>query len=298
MTPNSVTPPQPGRVLLLGAGGFLGGVIARELRDAGVDVRTTTGDLTALTPADWAAQLDGASAVINAAGRTAGSLSDLTRANVLLLAGVLEAVQAADLRLIHLASAAEYGRTPEGEASREDGPAQPLSPYGASKLAGTVLLEEAVRTGRADALALRLTNPVGAGMNPGSLPGRAARELRAAAEQGLPSVRFGPLGAFRDFIAARDVGRAVLHFLHGQPGEEARGVLNLGSGVARPVRDLVTELARIAGYGGDLLEDAPGSPRSGDVPYQRADLTALKASGYTPGEDLAAALTELYSGGS
>ena len=47
-----------------------------------------------------------------------------------------------------------------------------------------------------------------------------------------------------------------------------------------------------------LLEDAPGSPRSGDVPYQRADLTALKASGYTPGEDLATALTELYSGGS
>ena len=285
-------------VLLLGAGGFLGGVIARELRGAGVDVRTTTGDLTALSAEEWAAHLDGMGAVVNAAGRTAGSLSDLTRANVLLLANVLEAVQAANVRLIHLASAAEYGRTPEGEASREDGPAQPLSPYGATKLAGTVLLEEAVRTGRADALALRLTNPVGAGMNSGSLPGRAARELRAAAEQNLPSVRFGPLGALRDFIAARDVGQAVLHFLPGQPGAEARGVLNLGSGVARPVRDLVTELARIAGYGGDLLEDAPGSPRSGDVPYQRADLTALKASGYTPGEDLAPALTELYSGGS
>ena len=36
---------------------------------------------------------------------------------------------------------------------------------------------------------------------------RAARELRAAAEQGRGSVRFGPLGAYRDFIAARDVGR-------------------------------------------------------------------------------------------
>ena len=192
------------RVLLLGAGGFLGGVIARELREAGVDVRTTSGDLTALGPGDWARELDGADAVVNAAGRTFGSLAELTRANVLLLAGVLEAAQAANVRLIHLASAAEYGRTPEGAASREDGPAQPLSPYGASKLAGTVLLQEAVRTGRADALALRLTNPVGAGMNPGSLPGRAARELRAAAEQGLGSVRFGPLGAYRDFIAARD----------------------------------------------------------------------------------------------
>lgn len=286
------------RVLLLGAGGFLGGVIARELREAGVDVRTTSGDLTALGPGDWARELDGADAVVNAAGRTFGSLAELTRANVLLLAGVLEAAQAANVRLIHLASAAEYGRTPEGEASREDGPAQPLSPYGASKLAGTVLLQEAVRTGRADALALRLTNPVGAGMNPGSLPGRAARELRAAAEQGRGSVRFGPLGAYRDFIAARDVGRAALHFLPDQAGAQARGVLNLGSGEARPVRDIVTELARIAGYSGEILEDAPGSPRSGDVPYQRADLTALKISGYTPTVPLAVALGELYVEGS
>lgn len=286
------------RVLLLGAGGFLGGVIARELREAGVDVRTTSGDLTALGPGDWARELDGADAVVNAAGRTFGSLAELTRANVLLLAGVLEAAQAANVRLIHLASAAEYGRTPEGEASREDGPAQPLSPYGASKLAGTVLLQEAVRTGRADALALRLTNPVGAGMNPGSLPGRAARELQAAAEQGRGSVRFGPLGAYRDFIAARDVGRAALHFLPDQAGAQARGVLNLGSGEARPVRDIVTELARIAGYSGEILEDAPGSPRSGDVPYQRADLTALKMSGYTPTVPLALALGELYVEGS
>ena len=306
-----MTPQTTKRVLLLGAGGFLGGVIARELRGAGVDVRTTTGDLTGLSAGDWAAHLQGVDAVVNAAGRTSGSLSELTRANVLLLARVLEAVQAAGIqgaavqgaavqgaagvRLIHLASAAEYGRTPPGEASREDGPALPLSPYGATKLAGTVLLQEAVRTGRADALALRLTNPLGAGMSAGSLPGRAARELRVAAAQGLPSVRFGPLGAERDFIAAADVGRAVLHFLPGQPGAAARGVLNLGSGEARPVRDIVTELARIAGYTGEILEDAPGSPRSGDVPYQRADLTALKANGYTPSGRLASALAELYS---
>uniref|UniRef100_UPI00242F2642 NAD-dependent epimerase/dehydratase family protein n=1 Tax=Deinococcus wulumuqiensis TaxID=980427 RepID=UPI00242F2642 len=96
------------RVLLLGAGGFLGGVIARELREAGVDVRTTGSDLTALGPGDWARELDGADAVVNAAGRTFGSLAELTRANVLLLAGVLEAAQAANVRLIHLASAAEY----------------------------------------------------------------------------------------------------------------------------------------------------------------------------------------------
>lgn len=283
------------RVLLLGAGGFLGGVIARELRSAGAEVQTISGDLTELGPADWKRHLGGVDAVVNAAGRTAGTLGELTRANVMLLAGVLDAVQEGGQRLIHLSSAAEYGRTAPGEASREDGPAQPLSPYGASKLAGTVLLDERVRSGQVDALALRLTNPIGAGMNPGSLPGRAARELRQAAAQGLEQVRFGPLGAYRDFISARDVGRAVLHFLPGQAGTQARGVLNLGSGEARPVRDIVTELVRLSGYAGQIAEDAPGSPRSGDVPYQRADLTALKANGYTPTGTLAEALAELYA---
>lgn len=283
------------RVLLLGAGGFLGGVIASELRAAGADVQTISGDLTALGPADWKRHLGGVDAVVNAAGRTAGTLGELTRANVLLLAGVLDAVQEGGQRLIHLSSAAEYGRTAPGEASREDGPAQPLSPYGASKLAGTMLLDERVRSGQVDALALRPTNPIGAGMNPGSLPGRAARELRQAAAQGLEQVRFGPLGAYRDFISARDVGRAAVHFLPGQAGAQARGVLNLGSGEARPVRDIVTELVRLSGYQGRIEEDAPGSPRSGDVPYQRADLTALKANGYTPTGTLADALAELYS---
>ncbi|MDO4244471.1 MAG: NAD(P)-dependent oxidoreductase [Deinococcus sp.] len=283
------------RVLLLGAGGFLGGVIDAQLRGAGLDIQTISGDLTDLGPADWKRHLSGVDAVVNAAGRTAGTLGELTRANVLLLAGVLDAVQEGGQRLIHLSSAAEYGRTAPGEASREDGPTQPLSPYGASKLAGTVLLDERVRSGQVDALALRLTNPIGAGMNPGSLPGRAARELRQAAAQGLEQVRFGPLGAYRDFISARDVGRAALHFLPGQAGAQARGVLNLGSGEARPVRDIVTELVRLSGYAGQIAEDAPGSPRSGDVPYQRADLTALKAQGYTPIGTLADALAELYS---
>ncbi|GBF06409.1 snoG protein [Deinococcus aerius] len=290
-----MTPASSPTALLLGANGFLGGHLHRALREAGLDVRLPPAhtDLTALPEAEWAALLGGAGVIVNAAGRTGGDLPALTRANVLLPARVLDGAARTGARVVHLASAAEYGPVPEGHTSREDDPTCPVSPYGATKLAGTLLLDEAARAGRVDALALRLTNPVGAGMNAGTLPGRAARELRAA--DGQTPVRFGPLGARRDFVAVRDVTRAVLHVLPGQPGAELRGVVNVGSGEARPVRDLVTVLARLCGFTGEWHEDAPGSPRSGDVPYQRADLTRLNATGFTPLHSLEDALAELLA---
>ncbi|MFB9992394.1 NAD-dependent epimerase/dehydratase family protein [Deinococcus oregonensis] len=280
-------------VLLLGASGFLGRHIHAALSGAGIGVRGPDLNLAALPPSGWDALLDGMGAVINAAGRTTGGLSELTAANIVLPAHALDAAQRAGVRLLHLASAAEYGRTTVGHASHETDPVQPLSAYGASKLAATVLIEEAACSGRVNALALRVTNPIGAGMAPSGLPGRAAQELRLAVEEGRESVRFGPLGALRDLIAAHDVARAVLHLLPGAPGAALTGTLNVGSGEAVPVRQIVQTLAALLGFDGDIQEDAPGSPRSGDVPYQRADITRLTSSGFVPEWTLEHALNAL-----
>lgn len=273
--------PTPRTALLIGASGFLGRHVAAQLRAEGWTVRAASGAaLTDAPEATWDDLTRGAQAIVNAAGLTAGTLPDLTRANVLLVAQALGAAARAGLPLAHLSSAAEYGRTPHGHASREDDPARPLSPYGASKLAGTALIEEAVRAGRVQAAALRLTNPLGAGLGEGTLPGRAAAALRAARAAGQRSVRFGPLGAYRDFVDARDVARAVTHALTVLPQGALGGAVNVGSGEARPVRDIVTGLATQLGYDGEVLEDAPGSPRSGDVPWQQASLERLHASGF------------------
>lgn len=284
-------------MLVLGARGFLGSHIVAALRAAGSGVRVPPpGDLTAAASADWAGLLGGVSGVINAAGRTGGSPDELTRANALLPARLLEALARAGghagVKLVHLASAAEYGAVPEGHASREDEPARPLSPYGASKLAGTALIEAAARGGQISAVALRLTNPLGAGIGAGTLPGRAAQELTAAVRGGHPTVRFGPLGARRDFVDVRDAARAVLHALNA----DLSGVVNVGSGQARPVRDVVDGLAALSGYRGRILEDAPGSPRSGDVPYQRADISRLLDSGFVLRHSLDDSLRALLAG--
>ncbi|WP_019009686.1 NAD-dependent epimerase/dehydratase family protein [Deinococcus aquatilis] len=283
----------PTPVLLLGASGFLGRHIHAALSGAGIPVRGPDINLAALPPSGWDALLDGMGAVVNAAGRTTGGLSDLVNPNVVLVAQALEAAQRAGVRLLHLASAAEYGRTEEGHASHEDDVARPLSAYGASKLAATVMTEEAARSGRVNALALRVTNPIGAGMPPSGLPGRAAQELCSAVAQSRESVRFGPLGARRDLIAAHDVARAVLHLLPGAPGAALTGTLNVGSGEAVAVRQIVQTLAALVGFAGAIEEDAPGSPRSGDVPYQRADITRLTRSGFVPEWTLEHALQAL-----
>ncbi|WP_309571699.1 NAD(P)-dependent oxidoreductase, partial [Deinococcus sp.] len=282
--------------LLLGAAGFLGQHVASALRASGRAVRAVSGvDLADLDAGDWNTLLGGTGGDINAAGRTAGPPDDHTRANDQLHAGALDAAARAGVPVVQFASAAEYGRTPDRYAARETDPAMPLSAYGESKLAGTILLQDAVRSGRVRACALRLTNPLGQGMNAATLPGRAAALLLGAARTRPPELHFGPLGSQRDFMDARDVARAAVHVLgllgdDGMPSQVLPDVINVGSGVARPVRDIVQGLADLTGYRGELREDAPGSPRSGDVPYQRADLGRLHATGFTARHDLRSSL--------
>ena len=274
-----------GPIVVLGAGGFLGRHVTAALLEHATPVRSPgrVADLLRLTPADWDDLLRGCGGVINAAGRTAGPDDTLEAANVHLLDAALQAAARAHVPLVTFASAAEYGHTPQGHASQETDEPRPLSPYGQSKLRATQALQRAVQDGRVRAAALRLTNPLGEGIREDTLPGRAARELRQAAHLRLDSVRFGPLGAQRDFVDARDAARAALHLLtrlQAAPTQDLPDVINVGSGEARPVRDLVTGLAAQLGYHGELLEDAPGSPRSSDVPYQRADLTRLHEAGF------------------
>lgn len=288
-------PSSKSTILLLGGYGFLGSRIASVLEQEGIQVlHHTETDLVEASAAQWDEWAAGASTIVNAAGLTFGPLGELTRSNALLVACALETAQRNNMRFIHLASAAEYGRTPEGHAACEEDMAAPLSPYGATKLAGTVLLTEAIRTGRVDGLAFRLTNPLGRGMNSGSLPGKAARELIGAVAEERQKVQFGPLGAMRDFIAVNDVALAVYHALPGRSGANLQGIANLGSGEARPVRDVVNVLAELAGFQGEIEEDAPGSPRSADVPYQRADMTKMQQSGFKAQMGFREALTELY----
>ena len=194
-------------------------------------------------------------------------------------------------RLVHLGSAAEYGPCPPGVAVSERCAPRPAGPYGATKLAGTQLVDLAITAGL-DAVVLRVFNPVGPGAPAGSLPGGLAAQLRRAQRDG-GDIHLGPLHAVRDFVDVRDAADAVIAAAT-VPALPHR-VLNIGSGRAVPAGVLVDQLLAISGWKGTVLEDAAGSPRGPDVLWQEADITcAVEDLGWKPGRDLAASLAALW----
>jgi NDP-hexose 4-ketoreductase len=297
------------RLLILGASGFLGRHVWQQATVAGAEVITASRaerpespahrrlDLAADEPARIAELLAAVApdVVINCVGATVGGPDVLAAVNVTgtyaLVRAMLDAGTPA--RLVHLGSAAEYGRVEPGVAVAESDPSRPVAAYGATKLAGTRLVELARATGL-DAVVLRVFNPVGAGAPENGLPGRVAAELRRALASGT-DVRLGSLDAVRDFVDARDVAAAVLAAAAAPVLPHA--VLNVGSGDGVLARTLVKELISISKYAGPVHEDSPGPARSSDVPWNQADITLARQDlDWRPRHDLAAALADLWEG--
>jgi nucleoside-diphosphate-sugar epimerase len=176
-------------------------------------------------------------AVINAAGRVAGTPRELfldnTATTVVLVNAILK--ESRDLALTVLGSAAEYEPPPDGTRILEDHLCAPQSVYGHSKWAASEYCQLAQRRGLRFNI-LRVFNPVdeinSSAQVLGAFIARAVAQLSAPE----PVVNMGRLDAVRDFVAVDDLLALIVRIVEtGTTGE----IINVCSGEGHRVRDLL-----------------------------------------------------------
>lgn len=158
---------------------------------------------------------------------------------------------------VYSSSAAVYGNPADGTtALTEATPCVPLSPYGATKLAGEVLIDSLASIGRLNGISLRYFNVAGAG-DP-LLADRMAFNLIPIAltlmEEQKSITVFGtdydtPDGTcIRDYVHVEDLAEAhVAAMQHLVDGNTGHLRLNIGTGHGASVLDIVHALEKCAG---------------------------------------------------
>ena len=179
-------------------------------------------------------------------------------------------------RIVYAATGgAVYGDT-ETLPTPEDHPARPASPYGISKLIAEHYLACWEALYGVGGMALRYANVYGPRQNPLGEAGVVAifahRLLR-----GEPITINGDGEQTRDYVSVEDVADANLRALE-RP--DARGAVNIGTGVETSVNALRRRLEAVAGVRADAHH---GPPKAGEQRRSALDPTAAKRLlGWTP----------------
>jgi UDP-glucose 4-epimerase len=279
------------RIAVTGGAGFIGSHIVDALLETGADVAIV--DHLTRSPRPWVTAALGRGAQLHvadvrnlaalqtafAAARPEAVLHlaaqvDVRRSvadpsldaqiNVAGTVSVLEAALAAGAKRLVLAStAATYG-DPEQLPTREDAPAQPLSPYGTSKAAAEWYLAQYARLYGLSTLALRMANVYGPRQDPQGEAGVIAIFCGAASE-GRPVTVYGDGAQTRDYVYVGDVARAWV----AAATSDVRGELNVSTGTETSLGALMAEL-------GLEHEHAPG--RAGEIARSCLDPSAASAA--------------------
>jgi UDP-glucose 4-epimerase len=286
------------RVLVTGGAGFVGATLVRRLVASGHSVRVfdnySTGDASHLAGVDAElvegdirdvsaldAALAGIDAVIHlaAAGSVVLSVEDpVTNFDVNVL-GTFRVLDAARRAGVERTVQASTGGALIGDATPpvdESCLPKPISPYGASKLAGEGYAHAFAKAYGLRTVALRFANVYG----PWSARKRGAMTLFfEAIHAGEPIVIYGDGSASRDYTHVNDICRALQLALETDvPGGT---VLHIASGVETTVTDLASLCRAAAGVPDHRIEYRPRRTGEVDRNFASYDL-ARKVLGYAP----------------
>jgi UDP-glucose 4-epimerase len=293
-------------VLVTGGAGFIGRSVVAALRGHGATVRIVdknggagqagdgrvdlVGDLTDPGVRDAAVTPD-LTGIVHLAAETSvlGSLKDPARVhavNVEATAGLLELARQRGVPRFVFASTNAVAGDVGDRVITEELALRPLTPYGATKAAGEMLLSGYAGGYGMLACALRLTNVYGPGMaHKDSLVPRIMRAARA----GTAIQIYGDGTQRRDFVHVHDVVDGLLRAWD----RRYAGTVIIGSGRSVSVLDLVA--AARAATGGPVAV-AHVDPKPGEMPAVRVSiLRAAEHLGYEPGVTLEEGLKTVWA---
>ena len=283
------------RVLVTGAGGFVGRALMRHLGSRAlaadvdvVDARAVLEVVRSVKP----------SAVIHLAARSAvaeswGSAASTWHVNAVGTVNVLDAVRttAETARVVVVSTGEVYGAS-ERVPCDEDAPLAPLSPYAASKLAAEVAAGRAARADGLDVVVARPFTHVGPGQSERFAIASWASQVARLEATGGGTLVVGDLSVRRDLLDVRDVCRAYELLL--ESGVPA-GTYNGATGRPVALRDVVERLVALSTVP-IAVEVDRGRLRPVDVPIQSGDASRLRrTSGWTPEISLEETLAEMLS---
>jgi UDP-glucose 4-epimerase len=166
----------------------------------------------------------------------------------------------------------------------EDTPEQPLSPYGASKLAGEAYVQTWARLYDRASVVLRLGNVYGPRQNPHGEAGVVAIFSEHLLAGETPTI-YGDGEQTRDYIHVSDVARAFV--LAAEPGRS--GTYNVGTGRETSVNELLRLMQEAAGTS---LEPEYKPLRPGELLRSALSWSLIRDElGWSPEVDLAEGLT-------